>query len=175
MGPQIILFQKKTKTILESSWLPLTLQAESSWLSDQIRSVAQSCPTIGMGFFKACFADCEQQLQVCEGCLAPCRASGQEEWWWCGAGWCQCCKPISGRKFSLLLSEWTIFTLIHLQCNPGRWTWCPSRCWGSECCLPRVSPSIFSWLPSYFSFKVRTSCFLSLTPPKLCYTWKKGV
>lgn len=131
--------------------------------------------TIGMGFPKACFANCEQHLQVCEGCLAPRWASDQEEWWWCGAGWCRCCKPIPGRKFSLLLSERTIFTLVHLQCNLGRWTWCPSRCWGSECCLPRVSPSIFSLLPSYFSFKVRTSCFLFLTPSKLGYTWKKGV
>jgi hypothetical protein len=61
----------------------------------------------------------------------------------------------------------TIFTLIQTQFIPRRWTWYPSQCWGYECCLPRVLPSIFSWLPSCFSFKVRVSHFLF--PPSLYY------
>lgn len=64
------------------------------------------------------------------------------------------------REVQVIPNQWNMKTQIKLQRSatnpkftPRRWTCCPSQCWGSECCLPKVLPSIFSWLPSYFSFK----------------------
>lgn len=126
------------------------------------------------GFPKLAGLGVSKQPWVTKGCLGPS--------WACRPGRIM---VIGGRLVSVLWAQLLKGNVIScgshhlhscsLQCTLRRWTWCPSRCWGSECCWPRLLPSTFSWLPSYFSSKVGISGFLFLPTPKLGCTWRKRV
>lgn len=155
MGPKIILFQKKTKLYLS----PV----------GSLQLFKQSLPDYRNGFSQS-FANCEQHLQAQKAVHHAGLQTRKNDGDVGQAGVGAVSQYLAGNLVSCY--ERTIFTRSSAV-QPGKVNMMSLSVLGLRMLFAKSVAANFLFTAKLFFFKVRTSCFLFLTPSKLGYTWKK--